>query len=656
MENFLKIVLGIFFSITGLLVIALVSLGLVVFFNPTFIVNPKNINYALRKTSFLKSWSWEKGEIHHQWISWNHRYFSGSFQNICIVYGNKKLEVNTCMEKFSWNLDIIWKPGKGFEYAIDRPLIIDSKKTKLTFFDTPELTTTSIKTKTPDYYSYWKMIWKKIVPNLDFTFREIEIVKPKSHFAFDLRLIKYAKTLNAKAMGYELMASEKEITILAPLKILFPADLKTKKPLYFRELKLVGVITESSIPILITGSLENAKLIVKTKIFLEQLKKEIYFPYFLKQILLKAEGSLKIEKLKSTLGSLLKPPFNILPAPLNALEGSLNIDVKTQNLEGAENILFKIDSKLDLVGDKQAINLDLKTDIPMNLKNHEISSVTFGIELNKVAILLPKLAKNKMPPQLRPDPRFKKIVVKSLSKHQRKKIDFKMHLQALGDKALFIKTNLLDEVLRLNFDLQIEDGTISKGSILALPLRTTIFKRPIIFQSVKIVFNDPFVPELKALIEFHLPEYMITLNLEGPLSKPRQAFKSVPPLSQDDIYAVLLFGQPLSGLNTDDKTTARSAGQILSQGILSLAVLYYFAGSPVQSLGYDPESKVLAAQIGLGAKNTLRVSSESGGLNTAGVRRSLGKGWYVDTSVQKSSGMNAGATDYGLLLERIIGY
>ncbi|MDD4975104.1 MAG: translocation/assembly module TamB domain-containing protein [Bacteriovorax sp.] len=650
MENVLKIVLGIFFSITGLLVIALVSLGLIVFFNPTFIVNPKNINYALKKTSFLKSWSWEKGEIHHQWISWNHRYFTGSFQNLCLVYGNKKIEVDTCMEKFSWNLDIMWKQGRGFEYAIDRPLVIDSKKTKIIFLDNSEVTTT------PDYYSYWKMIWKKLVPNLDFTFREIDIIKPKSHFSFDLKLIKNSKDLNVKALGYELMATEKEIIILAPHQILLPADLKTKKALYFRELKLVGHITETSIPISITGSLENAKLNVKTKILLNQLESKIYFPQFLKQILLQANGTLRVEKLKSTLGSILKPPFNILPAPLNALEGSLNIDVKTEDLEGPENILFKINSKLDLVGIKQAINLDLKTDLPMNLKTHEIRSITLGVELNKVALLLPKFAKNKMPPQLRPDSRFKKPIVASASKRRRKKIDLKLHLQALGDKTLFIKTNLLDEVLRLNFDLQIEDGSISKGTIQTLPLKTTIFKRPIIFQSVKIVFNDPFVPELKALIEFHLPEYMITLNLEGPLSKPRQAFKSVPPLSQDDIYAVLLFGQPLSGLNTDDKTTARSAGQILSQGILSLAVLYYFAGSPVQSLGYDPESKVLAAQIGLGAKNTLRVSSETGGLNTAGVRRSLGKGWYIDTSVQKSSGVNAGATDYGLLLERIIAY
>ncbi|MBC7537443.1 MAG: translocation/assembly module TamB domain-containing protein [Bacteriovorax sp.] len=651
MEKFLKIILGIFFSITGLIVIIFGSLALMLFFNPIFIVNPKNINYALKKTSFLKSWSWKKGEINHQWISWNHRYFSGHFQDLCLSYENIDIALDTCMEEVSWNLDLKWMPGKGFIYTIDRPLIIDSRKTKLTLFDNTE------DSPAKDYLSYWNMIWKKIIPNLDFSFREVDIIKPRSHFTFDLKLMKSPKVLNVWAMGYELIGTEKEITIIAPRKILLSVNLKTKIPLYFQELKLVGHITDNSIPILITGSIDSAKLKVTTKISHELLKSKIILPHFLKQILLPAHGILIIEKVKATLGKLLKPPYNILPAPLNALEGSFKMNVKVEDIEGADNVLFKIIASLDLVGVKQVINLDLKTEVPFNLKTKEISSITLGVDMKKVSILLPKLAKNRMPPQLKPDPRFKlpEVIVVNKSHRKKKKIDFKLHLQALGDKALFIKTNLLDEILRLKFYLEIEDGT-TKGFVHALPLKTTIFKRPIIFQSVKIVFNNSLVPELTALIEFHLPQYLITLNLEGPITKPRQAFRSSPPLSQDDIYAVLLFGQPLSGLGTDDKTAAKSAGQILSQGILSLAVLYYFAGSPVQSLGYDPESKALAAQIGLGAKNSLRVSTESGGLNSAGVRRSLGKGWYIDSSVQKSTGSFSSATDYGVLLERIISY
>ena len=107
----------------------------------------------------------------------------------------------------------------------------------------------------------------------------------------------------------------------------------------------------------------------------------------------------------------------------------------------------------------------------------------------------------------------------------------------------------------------------------------------------------------------------------------------------------------------NDRTAAKKSNQLLSQGILSLAVLYYFAGSPVESIGYDPDSNEVSAQIGLGSKNSLRVGGSGTGLNSAGVRRSLGKGWYIDSSVQRTTRDNGtSGQDYGVLLERIISY
>lgn len=84
---------------------------------------------------------------------------------------------------------------------------------------------------------------------------------------------------------------------------------------------------------------------------------------------------------------------------------------------------------------------------------------------------------------------------------------------------------------------------------------------------------------------------------------------------------------------------------------------YYLAGSPIESIGYDPESNEISAQIGIGTKNSLRVEGSDNGLNSAGVRRAIGKGWYIDSSVQKVINKNGAICgDYGVLLERIISY
>jgi hypothetical protein len=235
-----------------------------------------------------------------------------------------------------------------------------------------------------------------------------------------------------------------------------------------------------------------------------------------------------------------------------------------------------------------------------------------------------------------------------------------LELTALNEKSMNIKTNLLDEPLRLNFDLNLSDGNLDHGFVKILPLKTTVFKRPIRVHHVNLRFDRSVETIIDAVIKFPLPEYKITLFLEGPVSKPRYAFQSDPPLSQDDIYAVLLFGRPLSDLSSDDKSSASKTNRILAQGILSLSVLYFLAGSPVEYVGYDADTKSAVAQFSLGNKSSLRVGGGNEGVNSTTLRRSLGKGWYIDTSVQQTqeeaSSDPQEAHDYGVLLERVISY
>ncbi|MBC7711847.1 MAG: translocation/assembly module TamB domain-containing protein [Rhizobacter sp.] len=647
----------------GMILIAIITIAVTFFYNPTIFINPKNLDYALKKTSVLKSWSWKSAAINHQWIAWNKRRFYGGFEDLCLVYDNPDVFVDTCLEKVSWNVELNWTKESGFKYEIYEPLVVESTKLKITPKDNPE------ETPPPDIMSYWKMLWSPIVPDMSVHFAKIEILKKEHPLTFDLKLKKDPSNLDAEALGFNLHATKDKITLTAPKKVLLPYDLKTNNPLYFDEIKIEATIGETDIPVVGTAKLASATLKLNSKISRASLKEDLSKPKFLRQVILNTSASMEIEKLKSTVAKLVRPPFNVLPAPINAMEGSLKLIITTDNVQDNNSVLLKVRSELDMKGPKQELKMALNSEIPFKVNDKSIGAVTIGLELQKVNLLLPQMSRTRLPPQLKPDSRFKnsvKVVHENLNekkippkvkKAPAKKVEVSMRLQALGENALHINTNLLDEVLKLNFDLEIADGQIVKGYIQTLPFRTTVFKRKLIIQSVRFVFNAPLEPEIIARIQFDLPEYLITLDLEGPLSKPRQAFSSIPALPVDDIYAVILFGRPLEGLDPDDKSAARNTNQILSQGILSLAVLYYFAGSPVESLGYNPNSNVLSAQIGLGSKNSLRVGGSGNGLNSAGIRRSLGKGWYIDSSVQKATTTNGTSTgDYGVLLERIISY
>lgn len=664
-KQLIKRLILIFLGFLTLIILTLATILITFFYNPTIFINPKNLQYALEKTSILESWSWSDAQINHEWIEWNKRRFYGGFKDLCLVYDNPDMNVDTCMEGISWNVELQWTMQEGFNYNIYEALKVDSSKLIVKTKDNKE------ETPPPDIMGYWDMVWNKLVPDLDVSFKKIDIIKENQKpISFDLKLTKTPKELKAHALGFNLFATKEKINVFAPQKILLPFDLKTKNPLYFSEIKLEAILNKNIIPVTATAKIESAIIKFQTSVLKSALKEDLTKPKFLADVIKASSGSLEVSKLKSTIENLVRPPYNILPAPINAMEGSLKLSVSAENYVAKDSVLIKLKTELDMSGPKQDLKITLNSAAPLMLHDKSVGPVIVGLDLQKVRLILPTLAKNRLPPQLIPDSRFKNsvVIVKENKNEQnlpakvkkapvKKDIEVDIKVQALGENALHINTNLLDETLRLNFDLEISEAEIKKGWIQTLPLTTTIFKRKIVIPSLRIIFNAPLEPEIEAVIEFHLPEYKIVLQLEGPTSNPRQAFSSVPPLPVDDIYAVLLFGRPLSGLDPDDKSAAQRTNQILSQGILSLAVLYYFAGSPIESIGFDPESNEVSAQIGLGAKNSLRVGGSGSGLNSAGVRRALGKGWYIDSSVQKTTKQNGtSGGDYGVLLERIISY
>lgn len=627
-------------GIVSLLSIVLVG---ILFFYPTYIVNPKNINFALEQSDFLETWSWKSGEINHQWVKWNHRHFSGKFDDLCLKKVATEFTVDGCMEKVEWNFDLKWNFNSGFSYDIKKPLMIVSKKYKIYLKDDQSLTA-------PDYLAYWNTLWSGVLPDFNINFESLEIVKNQKSKVIDLTVLKKAESLTASSLHYQLRATPEEIIVTGTKKISVPYDLKTVNPLYFEELKLIAKIQKDRIPFEITSKIATTKLVLNSEISKQVLRQKLTHAQLWEKILLNTKGVLKINKITETIKTLIKPPFNVLPAPFNSMEGPLDLELSVYK---SDQLIIKIVSMLNMSGAGQFLILDLNSEFSYDLKNNSFGPGLFGVDFKKVLLSLPKLSRTKLPPQFRPDPRFKKDTPVKI----KKKVT--MSLEATGENALAIKTNLLDEILKLNFKFNISGSTIQDGYIEAKPLRTKVFKRPVYLSNLKVTFDAPLEPQIHSTIEFHLPDYLITLKLAGPLSKPRTAFSSKPPLPEDDIIAVLLFGRPLAGLNPEDKTATKGATQIISQGVLSLAVLYYFAGSPVESIGYDPDTKVVSAQFGLGRKNSLRVESakKSGGIGTYGIRHALGKGWYIDSTVEESTNVSSsGGKNLGVLLERIISY
>lgn len=646
-------------SIIAFMTLLTLILLATLFVRPDLILTPSNLEYALNKSDVFKSWSWNKALLSHEWIHWNERVFSGEFKDFCFEFENEASAARGCFEVINWQVNLSWSWGQGFKALAQTPILVRSSE--LYYEGKPTASVDQAAESTaPDLWSLWETLWSEAIPDLDIKLDHLKVKSsPEAQSQLlSLQLTKQSKQLSiaANIMNTDLNieANPEFMRVTGPKHYPLKVDLNLERQLALSDPEILIKMNESAIEVQASAELNGLELSFETFIDLP-LTHAFSDVEFLKRLALKSRARASMSNLQKTLKKDIGPPFDMLPAPLNVLNGAITLELWAVDGSSASEVLVMGRLDVDLEGQKQVLKLQVLPELAFDLAQMTPGSVTLGLELKRVALLLPRLSKTRPPPQFLPDSRIK---VQPQQEKKQRPLDLNLHLQASGKRALAIETNLLDEPLRLNLDLTIEQGSLSKGMIEVLPLSTTIFKRPIHVKSAQIRFQAPLEPTLKAEIEFRLPEYLVTLVLEGPLSQPRPYFSSVPSLPLDDIYAVLLFGRPMTDLAGDDRTAAQQTNRVLSQGILSLSVLYFFAGTPVESLGYDPDTNELSAQIGLGSKNSLRVGSQDGGLGSVGIRRSLGKGWYLDTGVQKitTPTRSESGQDYGVLLERIISY
>lgn len=632
-------------------ILAVLLLAGVLFFKPDMIVNSKNLERVLENTTLLKTWSWDKAQIDHEWIAWNERILKADFENFCFLYEKDGLYADSCLEEVSWNVKLKYEVGEGFKMESLSPVVIDTDRLTLQLPDSADKRTRQAQesNEPPDIKKYWDVFWGDLVPDAYINFDTIELKRPGSKdIAFDVNIQKEGKKLAAKSMGLGLDATPEGFQLDLPKNYELPFAVPMMGPVIMEGLALKGDVGEDAIRVRLGGAALGIDFQLETKVEFP-LKNSPGSTAFLKDVALSTSAHANIENIKARYAEAMDPPYNKLPAPLNALEGNIGLNARVGPGKKTEEVEVKVMALTDMKGGKQALDFDLLSKVVLNLETMTPGPMYFDLELNRVVIQLPRLPKNSLPPQFAPDGRIQanepQFDMELAQRHVEKDPpDINMRVSADTEESLGIRTNLLDEMLRLNVDMIVEHGKLKGGYVRALPLETTFFKRDITIKKFVASFDNPKEPEIDAEIEFDLPEYKVTFYLEGPFSNPRHYVESDPPLPEEDIYAVLLFGRPMIDLEGGERNAAQRTNQVLSQGLLSISVLYFLSDTPIQAIIYDPDSERLSAQFALDDKRSVTVGRDS-----VGVRQSLGGGWYIDTSSRAEEG-------YGVMLERIIAY
>ncbi|MEO5667930.1 MAG: translocation/assembly module TamB domain-containing protein [Bdellovibrionota bacterium] len=365
-------------------------------------------------------------------------------------------------------------------------------------------------------------------------------------------------------------------------------------------------------------------------------------------------ADLKIPRLKKFLKTF-PPGYNEAPAPISAMDGKIELGLHS-SVENKQ-LISKLEFLTALEGAKQEIRLRAGAELPWDTsdKRHpKPGALKVSVLIDKFLLMLPRVSIREPLPALIGDSRIKHGPEKLVpSKPDEKPFDWSLSLKT-KDPVSF-STSLLKEDFRFLFDLMLGPAGPEKGRVTLLPMKAEILRRPIEVQNFVMDWKDGDEATLKGSIRFPLPEYVIVMKIEGPVSSPRTAFESNPPLSTQDIYSVLLFGRPLSELDPEGRQGISRVQQGLAQGFFSLSTLYLLAGSRIESLGYDPTTNDVSAQLRLDKRHTIRVGSQAGQGSIA-LRRSLGGGWFIESSAQEPKAAGEQSTNFGLLLQRIIAY
>jgi hypothetical protein len=177
-----------------------------------------------------------------------------------------------------------------------------------------------------------------------------------------------------------------------------------------------------------------------------------------------------------------------------------------------------------------------------------------------------------------------------------------------------------------------------RGSVKVANFDLNLFRREATLDHFNVRFDPKLgdVGEVDGLITVDYADYTVKIAVLGSTKQPQVKLASDPPLPEDQLVAVLLFGKPIDELDSEETGSVGDTRAAVQDSALSLASLYLLASTPVQSVGYDSRTGSVTAKVRLATGTSLNVGAGQES-QQVGVSKRLGKRWSVSTDVIRST-------------------
>lgn len=327
-----------------------------------------------------------------------------------------------------------------------------------------------------------------------------------------------------------------------------------------------------------------------------------------------------------------------VPAPINAMQGRVELGVKGE--ADLKNGKFPVYLTTKLNSAHQTLNLDANGDYSYTVKELDLKNNKFNLThqvnmeavLSEIKLALPRLDLEK-PPALLNDRRIREPVLE-IEKKLGLDLNYNLKIRTPVGKPVLILSNLALAPIPVfvNLDLIKDQPMMGEISLGTFPIK--LFKRNAVLEYLSLKFRNAKEPPLiDGLATVNYTDYTIRVVLIGNTVKPIVQLDSEPPLTEDQLVAVLIFGRPIEELDESEGESVSSTKSALGDGAIGLASLYLLASTPIESIGYDSDTGEVSAKVRVGAGTSLNLGTNRVGDQKVGLKKRLGKHFSVTTDL-----------------------
>lgn len=340
-----------------------------------------------------------------------------------------------------------------------------------------------------------------------------------------------------------------------------------------------------------------------------------------------------------------------IPAPLNNLKGELVLEFNSNWEDWQSTAPFQFKSKLN--SPEQALQTEVNGLIKFTAWPQFVGSVEADLDLQNVRLSAPRLDVKELPrffpdSQIIPLKKQKKRDVASVKPNP---MSYVLRIKTTTN-PLRIDSNLLLEPIAFDIKSEIRSHGPTQATVFTRPTNFEVFRRKALIEKLEFYYTGTTEDSLlDGRIRVQSGEAKVYVQLYGNPEKVKVHLTSDPPVPPDELWALLIFGEPMDTLDAEQQDSAQSTQRALSKGAFGILSLYLFASTPVERVDYDPALARVSVRFRVQEGTSLEVGHSEEEVGSLGLRKRLGKGWSLNAKVGEGSEEKESKTQAGATLE-----